>query len=198
MSYTNPSNNVYPRLAAWDGKYTPAGYYVNPNSDGAAGHRRHVIPVMAPTLQYNSGDTTHTFDPSKPFFKTISGDGGGADTISLSNYTPESTPSTSPPAATPPCALPCPAIPAAPPPPTTAATPWHCLRRHHRNAIGGSGDDTPDWQQRQQPADWRQRHRRGFTATLPITPSAIRPAYSPLPTKPATATAPTPSAASKP
>lgn len=140
MSYTNPSNNVYPSAGYVDGKYTWLSYYVNPETpmvlDIAA-----MQYLYGANTQYNSGDTTYTFDPSKPFFKTI-WDGGGTDTISLSNYTLSNTIDLTPGSYS--------TLRIAPPSNTGGATTTYdgsnalgiAYGAIIENAIGGSGDDT--------------------------------------------------------
>jgi Ca2+-binding RTX toxin-like protein len=41
--------------------------------------------IYGANYSYNSGNNTYTFDPTKPFYKTL-WDGGGNDTISISNF----------------------------------------------------------------------------------------------------------------
>ena len=148
--------------------------------------------------QYNSGDNSPTPSTRASLFSKPSGTAVAADTIRQQLH-PEQHHR---------------------PSPRQLLHPAHCPAQQYRrrtttydgsnalgiaygaiieNAIGGSGDDTLIGNSaNNQLTGGRATTPPYFTATLPITPSAIRPACSPLPTKPATATAPTPSAASKP
>ncbi|WP_304218770.1 M12 family metallo-peptidase, partial [Phenylobacterium aquaticum] len=86
MSYTYPSNSV---LTTWsmgaDGKPTPATAYVGPTTPM-------VLDIYVAQKLYGAdpttaaGDTTYSFDASKPTLKTIY-DAGGIDTIDLTGHT---------------------------------------------------------------------------------------------------------------
>lgn len=83
MSYTG-LNNIYPNAGYVNGKYDWLTYFINPETpmvyDIAA-----IQYIYGANNNYKTGDDTYTFDPSKPFFKTI-WDAGGSDTISASNF----------------------------------------------------------------------------------------------------------------
>jgi Ca2+-binding RTX toxin-like protein len=83
MSYTD-INNIYPSAGYINGKYDWITYYINPETpmvlDIAA-----IQYIYGANNNYKTGDDTYTFDPTKPFFKTI-WDAGGKDTISVSNF----------------------------------------------------------------------------------------------------------------
>ncbi len=85
MSYTDPSNNIYPSAEYVDGIYTRISYYIEPETpmvlDIAA-----IQYLYGANMTYRTGDDTYTFDPTLPFFKTI-WDAGGSDTLSASNFT---------------------------------------------------------------------------------------------------------------
>ncbi len=89
MSYTEHPNSLYRTVTE-----TPTGYswsYDYINSDT-------LMPFDILALQhlygantsYNTGDDLYTFDTDRPFIKTI-WDGGGSDTISITNFTLGST-----------------------------------------------------------------------------------------------------------
>lgn len=83
MSYTDV-NNIYPSTGYINGKYDWITYSINPDTpmvlDIAA-----IQYIYGANNNYKTGDDTYTFDPTKPFFKTI-WDAGGNDTISVSNF----------------------------------------------------------------------------------------------------------------
>ncbi len=83
MSYTG-LNNKYPNAGYVNGKYDWITYYINHETpmvfDIAA-----IQYIYGANNNYKTGDDTYTFDPTKPFFKTI-WDAGGKDTISVSNF----------------------------------------------------------------------------------------------------------------
>lgn len=83
MSYTG-INNIYPSAGNINGKYDWITYLINDETpmvlDIAA-----IQYIYGANNNYKTGDDTYTFDPTKPFFKTI-WDAGGKDTISISNF----------------------------------------------------------------------------------------------------------------
>ena len=83
MSYTD-INNIYPNAGYINGKYDWITYNINPETpmvfDIAA-----IQYIYGANNNYNAGDDTYTFDPTKPFLKTI-WDAGGKDTISVANF----------------------------------------------------------------------------------------------------------------
>lgn len=83
MSYTD-INDVYPSAGYVSGKYDWLTYFVNRETpmvfDVAA-----IQYIYGPNNTYKTGNDSYTFDPTKPFFKTI-WDAGGVDTISVSNF----------------------------------------------------------------------------------------------------------------
>jgi len=83
MSYTD-INNIYPSSGYINGKNDWITYHINPETpmvlDIAA-----IQYIYGANNNYKTGDDTYTFDPTKPFFKTI-WDAGGKDTISVSNF----------------------------------------------------------------------------------------------------------------
>jgi|LauGreDrversion4_1035100.scaffolds.fasta_scaffold03852_1 serralysin len=83
MSYTD-IKDVYPNAGYVNGKYDWLTYYINRETpmvlDIAA-----IQYIYGANNNYKTGDDTYTFDPTKPFFKTI-WDAGGKDTISVSNF----------------------------------------------------------------------------------------------------------------
>ena len=83
MSYTD-INNIYPNAGYINGKYDWITYYIYPETpmvlDIAA-----IQYIYGANNNYKTGNDTYTFDPNKPFFKTI-WDAGGTDTISVSNF----------------------------------------------------------------------------------------------------------------
>lgn len=83
MSYTD-INDVYPNAGYVNGKYDWLTYYINRETpmvlDIAA-----IQYIYGANNNYKTGDDTYTFDPTKPFYKTI-WDAGGKDTISVSNF----------------------------------------------------------------------------------------------------------------
>ena len=83
MSYTGV-NNIYPSVGYINRKYDWITYLINPDTpmvlDIAA-----IQYIYGANNNYKTGDDTYTFDPTKPFFKTI-WDAGGNDTISVSNF----------------------------------------------------------------------------------------------------------------
>ena len=83
MSYTD-INDVYPNIVYVNGKYEWATYYISRETpmvlDIAA-----IQYIYGANNNYKTGDDTYTFDPTKPFYKTI-WDAGGKDTISVSNF----------------------------------------------------------------------------------------------------------------
>jgi hypothetical protein len=84
MSYTEPSNNVWPVAGYVNGQYGWVSYTIHPETPM-------VLDILAIQHLYGvnqdhrSGDDVYTFDPSQPFFKTI-WDGGGTDTLSIQNF----------------------------------------------------------------------------------------------------------------
>ena len=84
MSYTDPSNDMYPNAGYVNGKYDWITYRIVPETpmvlDIAA-----IQYIYGANNNYKTGNDTYTFDPTKPFFKTI-WDAGGTDTISVSNF----------------------------------------------------------------------------------------------------------------
>ena len=86
MSYTNPINSLFNKVIHnADGSVSLSTVTINPETpmllDIAA-----IQYLYGANTSYNAGDTTYTFDPQTPFFKTI-WDGAGNDTISVSNFT---------------------------------------------------------------------------------------------------------------
>jgi len=83
MSYTD-INDVYPNAVQVNGKYEWSTYYIARETpmvfDIAA-----IQYIYGANNSYKTGDDTYTFDPTKPFYKTI-WDAGGKDTISVSNF----------------------------------------------------------------------------------------------------------------
>ena len=83
MSYTD-INNSYPNAGYINGKNDWITYFIYPETpmvlDIAA-----IQYIYGANNNYKTGDDTYTFDPTKPFFKTI-WDAGGKDTISASNF----------------------------------------------------------------------------------------------------------------
>jgi Ca2+-binding RTX toxin-like protein len=83
MSYTD-INDIYPNAGYINGKYDWLTYEINQETpmvfDIAA-----IQYMYGANNNYKTGDDTYTFDPTKPFFKTI-WDAGGKDTISISNF----------------------------------------------------------------------------------------------------------------
>lgn len=83
MSYTD-INDIYPNAGYVNGKYDWLTYYINRETpmvlDIAA-----IQYIYGANNNHKTGDDTYTFDPTKPFFKTI-WDAGGKDTISVSNF----------------------------------------------------------------------------------------------------------------
>jgi hypothetical protein len=83
MSYTD-IKDVYPNAGYINGKYDFITYYINRETpmvlDIAA-----IQYIYGANNNYKTGDDTYTFDPTKPFYKTI-WDAGGKDTISASNF----------------------------------------------------------------------------------------------------------------
>lgn len=83
MSYTD-IKNVYPNYGYENGKYNWLTYYVDRETpmvlDIAA-----IQYIYGPNNNFKTGDDVYTFDPIKPFYKTI-WDAGGNDTISVSNF----------------------------------------------------------------------------------------------------------------
>ena len=84
MSYTDPINELYPNAGYVNGKWDWITYFIVPETpmvlDIAA-----IQYIYGANTSYKTGDDTYTFDPTKPFFKTI-WDAGGKDTISVSNF----------------------------------------------------------------------------------------------------------------
>ena len=85
MSYTDPPHNLYPSAGTVDGSYAWLTYRIEPETpmlfDIAA-----IQYLYGANTGYRSGNDTYTFDPARPFFKSI-WDGGGSDTLSASNFT---------------------------------------------------------------------------------------------------------------
>jgi methionine-rich copper-binding protein CopC len=85
MSYTDPVNGFYPSAGTVNGTYGWITYRINPETpmvyDMAA-----IQYLYGANTSYHTGDDVYTFDPTKPFFKTI-WDAGGSDTISVSTFT---------------------------------------------------------------------------------------------------------------
>jgi serralysin len=83
MSYTD-IKDAYPNARYVNGKYDWLTYYIQRETpmvlDIAA-----IQYIYGANNNYKIGDDTYTFDPTKPFFKTI-WDAGGKDTISVSNF----------------------------------------------------------------------------------------------------------------
>ena len=83
MSYTD-IKDVYPNAGYVNGKYDWLTYYINRETpmvlDIAA-----IQYIYGANNSYKTGDDIYTFDPTKPFYKTI-WDAGGKDTISASNF----------------------------------------------------------------------------------------------------------------
>ena len=83
MSYTD-IKNVYPNAGYVNGKYVWLTYYINRETpmvfDIAA-----IQYIYGANNNYKTGDDVYTFDPTKPFYKTI-WDAGGKDAISVSNF----------------------------------------------------------------------------------------------------------------
>ena len=84
MSYKDPANNVWPVAGEVNGEYGWLSYLVRPETPM-------VLDILAIQHLYGvnhhhrSGNDVYTFDPGRPFFKTI-WDGGGTDTISVQNF----------------------------------------------------------------------------------------------------------------
>ena len=84
MSYTNPTNDLYPSAGYVNGVYTWITYRIYPETpmvlDIAA-----MQYLYGANTTYHTGNDVYTFDPATPFFKAI-WDAGGTDTISVSNF----------------------------------------------------------------------------------------------------------------
>ncbi len=85
MAYQDPPNNLFVRLMHnADGTVYWQSFGVNPDTpmlyDVAA-----MQYLYGANTSYNASNTTYTFDPASPFFRTI-WDGGGVDTISVANF----------------------------------------------------------------------------------------------------------------
>lgn len=84
MSYTEPSSTVFVNYTQSGNSYSYTYSNVNPDTpmlyDIAA-----IQYLYGANKSYHSGNDVYTFDPSKPFIRTI-WDGGGEDTISTSNF----------------------------------------------------------------------------------------------------------------
>ena len=85
MAYQDPPNNLFVRvLRNADGSVSWQSFGVNPDTpmlyDIAA-----LQYLYGANTSYNAGNTTYTYDPATPFFRTI-WDGSGIDTISVANF----------------------------------------------------------------------------------------------------------------
>lgn len=84
MSYNYPVNNVWPVAGLVNGTYGWLSYCIHPETPM-------VLDILAIQNLYGvnhdhrSGNDVYTFDPFKPFYKSI-WDGGGTDTISVENF----------------------------------------------------------------------------------------------------------------
>ena len=84
MSYTDPAKNIWPIAQYVNGVGSWLSYSIDPETPM-------VLDILAiqylygVNYNYRSGNDVYTFDPLKPFFKTI-WDGGGVDTISIQNF----------------------------------------------------------------------------------------------------------------
>lgn len=90
MSYTDAPNTKFIKLTkAANGSTSYQVQYIVPETpmllDIAA-----IQYLYGANYDFNAGRTTYTFDPSTPFLKTI-WDGGGVDTLSVSNFTRDCT-----------------------------------------------------------------------------------------------------------
>jgi len=85
MSYYAPPKDLFRKItSSGNGSYQSSTYHVNPETPMVLD-----IAVMqylyGANTTYHTGDDVYSFDPAKPFFKTI-WDAGGNDTISVSNF----------------------------------------------------------------------------------------------------------------
>jgi serralysin len=85
MSYTDAPGDLYPQAGYIDGRYDWVSYQVLPDTpmllDIAA-----IQHLYGPNLGHRTGDDVYTFDPTRPFFRTI-WDAGGNDTLSAAGFT---------------------------------------------------------------------------------------------------------------
>jgi serralysin len=85
MSYTDPPNDLFVKVTkGGNGSASISYVYVNPETPMLLDIQA-MQYIYGANNTYNAGDTTYTFDPTVPFFKTI-WDGGGNDTISVANF----------------------------------------------------------------------------------------------------------------
>jgi Ca2+-binding RTX toxin-like protein len=85
MSYTNAVHSLFVQVTHnSNGSVSANSFYVQPETpmvlDVAA-----IQYLYGANTSYQAGDNVYTFDPAKPFLKTI-WDAGGNDTISVSNF----------------------------------------------------------------------------------------------------------------
>ena len=84
MSYTDPTNDIYPQAGYVNNKYDWITYRICPDTPM-------VLDILAiqylygANYSYHASNDVYTIDPSKPFFRTL-WDGGGDDTLSASNF----------------------------------------------------------------------------------------------------------------
>lgn len=84
MSYTDAAHSLYGYITTSGSSKTYHSYYVVPDTpmvdDIAA-----IQYMYGANASYNAGNTTYSFDAATPFLRTL-WDGGGTDTISVSNF----------------------------------------------------------------------------------------------------------------
>jgi Ca2+-binding RTX toxin-like protein len=84
MAYSNPAKDVFRNVTYSSGTYHFTYPVIRPETpmvlDVAA-----MQYLYGANTTYHAGDDVYSFDPAKPFFKTI-WDAGGNDTISVSNF----------------------------------------------------------------------------------------------------------------
>jgi Ca2+-binding RTX toxin-like protein len=89
MSYNGSPNSLWVTYTQSGSRWSWQSETINPQTP-----MRYDIQaiqyIYGANYSFNSGDTTYSFDSAKPFFQTI-WDGGGLDTVSISNFATDCT-----------------------------------------------------------------------------------------------------------
>lgn len=85
MSYDNAPDSLFVKVTDYGNTVGWESHYVQPETPMV--YDIAVIQYLyGANMSYHTGDDVYSFDPAKPFFKTI-WDAGGNDTISVANFT---------------------------------------------------------------------------------------------------------------